>query len=105
MSPSPAVTSRLIVHDPELWARRAPPIAQPATPEPPPVSDSAPTSIAAPADIAARRALCADCEHLAKPEQCGCTAGLCRHPQATNPNLTALAAAACPIGRWQALSV
>ena len=105
MSPSPAVTSRLIVHDPELWARRAPPIPQPATPEPPPVSDSAPTSIAAPAAIAARRALCADCEHLAKPEQCGCTAGLCRHPQATNPNLTALASASCPLGLWQALSV
>lgn len=96
MSPSPAVTSRLIVHDPELWARPAPPIAQP---------DSAPTSIAAPADIAARRALCADCEHLATPAQCGCQTGLCRHPQATNPNLTALASAACPLGRWQALSV
>ena len=103
MSPSPAVISRLIVHDPELWARRAPPIAQPPA-APVPVSDSAPTSIAAPADIAARRALCADCEHLAKPEQFGCTAGLCRHPQATNPNLTALASAACPLGRWQALS-
>ena len=104
MSPSPAVTSRLIVHDPELWARPAPPIAPPPA-APVPVSDSAPTSIAAPADIAVRRALCADCEHLAKPEQCGCTAGLCRHPQATNPNLTALASAECPIGRWQALSV
>ena len=104
MSPHSAVTSRLIVHDPELWTRPAPPIAQPATPEPPPVSDSAPTSIAAPADIAARRALCADCEHMAKPEQCGCTAGLCRHPQATNPNLTAFASAACPLGRWQAVS-
>ena len=104
MSQHSAVTSRLIVHDPELWARRAPPIPQPVTPEPPPVSDSAPTSIAAPADIAARRALCAACEHLAQPEQCGCTAGLCRHPQATNPNLTALASAACPIGRWQAVS-
>ena len=105
MSPSPAVTSRIVVHDPELWARRAPPIPQPATPEPPPVSDSAPSSIAAPADIAARRALCAACEHLAQPEQCGCTAGLCRHPAATHPNIAALAAAACPIGRWQALSV
>jgi hypothetical protein len=105
MSPHSAVTSRLIVHDPELWARPAPPIPQPATPEPPPVSDSAPSAIAAPADIAARRALCAACEHLATPEQCGCTAGLCRHPQATNPNLTALASAACPLGRWQALSV
>ena len=83
----------LMVHDPELWARPAPPIAQPVT------------SIAAPADIAARRALCADCEHLAKPEQCGCTAGLCRHPDATHPNITALASAACPLGRWQALSV
>ena len=62
-------------------------------------------SIAAPADIAARRALCADCEHLAKPEQCGCSAGLCRHPEATHPNITALASAACPVGRWQALSV
>jgi hypothetical protein len=105
MSPHSAVTSRLIVHDPELWARPAPPIPQPATPEPPPVSDSAPSAIAAPAAIAARRALCAACEHLATPEQCGCTAGLCRHPQATNPNLTALASAACPLGRWQALSV
>ena len=104
MSPSPAVTSRLVVHDPELWARRAPPIPPPATPEPPPVSDSEPSAIAAPADIAARRALCAACEHLARPEQCGCTAGLCRHPQATNPNLTALAAAECPIGRWWAVS-
>ena len=104
MSPHSAVTSRLIVHDPELWARPAPPIPPPPA-APVPVSDSAPTSIAAPADIAARRALCADCEHLAKPEQCGCTAGLCRHPQATNPNLTALASAECPIGRWQALSV
>lgn len=104
MSSRPAVISRLIVHDPELWARRAPPIPPPPA-APVPVTDSAPTSIAAPADIAARRALCADCEHLAKPEQCGCTAGLCRHAQATNPNLTALAAAACPLGRWQALSV
>lgn len=104
MSTRPAVTSRLIVHDPELWARRAPPIAQPPAATVP-VSDSAPTSIAAPADIAARRALCADCEHLSQPEQCGCTAGLCRHPQATNPNLTALASAACPLGLWQALSV
>ena len=104
MSPSPAVISRLIVHDPELWARPAPPIPQPPA-APVPVSDSAPSAIAAPADIAARRALCAACEHLAKPEQCGCTAGLCRHPQATNPNLTALASAACPLGRWQALSV
>ena len=103
MSPHSAVTSRLIVHDPELWARPAPPIPPPPA-APVPVSDSAPTSIAAPADIAARRALCADCEHLAQPEQCGCTAGLCRHPQATNPNLTALASAACPLGRWQALS-
>lgn len=101
MSPSPAVTSRLIVHDPELWARPAPPIPpQPAADPTPP-----PPAIAAPADIAARRALCADCEHLAKPEQCGCQSGLCRHPQATNPNITALASAACPIGRWQALSV
>ena len=105
MSPHSAVTSRLIVHDPELWARPAPPIAQPATPEPPPVSDSAPSAIAAPAAIAARRALCAACEHLAKPAQCGCTAGLCRHPDATHPNITALASAACPLGRWQALSV
>ncbi len=104
MSTRPAVISRLIVHDPELWARPAPPIPPPPA-APVPVSDSAPTSIAAPADIAARRALCADCEHLAKPEQCGCTAGLCRHPQATNPNITALASAACPLGRWQALSV
>ena len=104
MSPHSAVTSRLIVHDPELWARPAPPIPPPPA-APVPVSDSAPTSIAAPADIAARRALCADCEHLAQPAQCGCTAGLCRHPQATNPNLTALASAACPLGRWQALSV
>ena len=104
MTPPPTVTSRLIVHDPELWTRPAPPIPQPPA-APVPVSDSAPTTIAAPADIAARRALCADCEHLAKPEQCGCTAGLCRHPQATNPNLTALASAACPLGRWQALSV
>ncbi len=104
MSPHSAVTSRLIVHDPELWARRAPPIPPPPA-APVPVSDSAPSDIAAPADIAARRALCADCEHLAKPEQCGCSAGLCRHPQATNPNITALASAACPLGRWQALSV
>ena len=104
MSPTPTVTSRLVVHDTELWARRAPPIPpQPAAPVQ--VADSAPTSIAAPADIAARRALCADCEHLATPAQCGCTAGLCRHPQARNPNLTALAAAECPLGRWQALSV
>ena len=104
MSPSPAVISRLIVHDPELWARPAPPIPQPPA-APVPVSDSAPTSIAAPADIAARRALCAACEHLAKPAQCGCTAGLCRHPAATHPNITALASAACPLGLWQALSV
>ena len=104
MTPPPTVTSRLIVHDPELWARRAPPIPPPPA-APVPVADSAPTSIAAPADIAARRALCADCEHLATPSQCGCAAGLCRHPQATNPNLTALAAAECPLGRWQALSV
>ena len=104
MSTRPAVISRLIVHDPELWARPAPPIAPPPA-APVPVSDSAPSAIAAPADIAARRALCADCEPLAQPAQCGCTAGLCRHPQATNPNLTALASAACPLGRWQALSV
>ena len=44
----------LIVHDHEVWHRSAPPIAQPATQEPTPVSDSAPQSIAAPADIAAR---------------------------------------------------
>ena len=94
----------LMVHDPELWARPAPPIPPPPA-APVPVSDSAPTSIAAPADIAARRALCAACEHLAKPEQCGCSAGLCRHPEATHPNITALASAACPVGRWQALSV
>ena len=104
MSPSPAVTSRLVVHDPELWARRAPPIPPPPA-APVPVADSAPTSIAAPADIAARRALCADCEHLAKPEQCGCSAGLCRHPETAHPNITALASAACPLGRWQSLSV
>ena len=104
MTPPQTVTSRLIVHAPELWARLAPPIPpQPAAPVP--VVDSAPTSIAAPADIAARRAVCADCEYLAKPEQCGCTAGLCRHPQANNPNLTAFAAAECPLGRWHALSV
>ena len=103
MSPSPAVTSRLVVHDPELWARRAPPIPPPPA-APVPVSDSAPTSIAAPADIAARRALCAACEHLAQPEQCRCTAGLCRHPAATHPNIAALAAAACPVGRWWAVS-
>jgi hypothetical protein len=104
MSQPPTVTSRIVVHDPELWSRRAPPIPPPPA-APVPVADSAPTSIAAPADIAARRALCAACEHLATPSQCGCAAGLCRHPQATNPNITALASAACPLGRWQALSV
>lgn len=104
MTPPPTVTQRLLVHDTELWTRPAPPIVQPAA-APVPVVDSAPTSIAAPADIAARRALCADCEHLATPAQCGCTAGLCRHPETAHPNITALASAACPLGRWQALSV
>lgn len=103
MSPHSAVTSRLVVHDPELWARRAPPIPQPPA-APVPVADSAPSAIALPSVIADRRAQCAACEHLAKPEQCGCTAGLCRHPQATNPNLTALAAAECPLGCWHAIA-
>lgn len=92
----------LLVHDMEIWTRPAPPIAQPATPTPTPSADSAPSAIAPPALIAERRAQCAACEHLATASQCGCSAGLCRHPQATNPNLTALASAACPLGRWHA---
>lgn len=91
----------LIVHDMELWTRPAPPIAQP-TLTPAPAADAAPIAIALPSVIAERRAQCAACDHLAKPEQCGCSAGLCRHPQATNPNLTAFAAAECPLGRWHA---
>lgn len=94
----------LIVHDMELWTRPAPPIAQPATPTPTPSADSAPPAIALPSVIAERRAHCAACEHIATPEQCGCTDGLCRHPQARNPNLTALAAAECPLGRWHAIA-
>lgn len=104
MTPPSTVTSRLRVHDTELWTRPAPPIEQPATPVQTPSADSAPSAIAPPSLIAERRAQCAACEHIATPEQCGCTAGLCRHPQARNPNLTALAAAECPLGCWHAIA-
>ena len=101
MTPPPTVTSRLLVHDTDLWTRPAPPIVQPAAASAK-SADSAPSAIAPLALIAERRAQCAACEHLATPSQCGCSAGLCRHPQATNPNLTALAAAECPLGCWHA---
>lgn len=90
----------LIVHDHELWHRSAPPIAQPA---PAPMQSAAAAATFGAADIAARRALCTACEHLTTPAQCGCFGGLCRHPDATHPNITAIASAECPLGRWPAI--
>ena len=94
----------LIIHDKEAWTQPAPrpvvdPAEQPAAAEPTP-----PPAIAGPADISARRAACAECEHLATPAQCGCQSGLCRHPEASHPNLSLFAASACPLGRWQPIA-